>query len=187
MGEILIAYFFFAYKKVNISIPKDFRKLLIFTILCTGFLWRITLAAWITGHPYDLSAFQNWANTWLIYCKGKDTIFAAVTALLLIAGVFTFSTRMHERYSLGLLAFVYLKDKRFLLLTAGFSLTMYADTHYVLFETLKGINSDPFDPVLFLTSLFNVLLFGYLLKLIYSIMLRKKHYSADRVQHKIMD
>lgn len=109
-----------------------------------------------------------------------------------IAGVFTFSTRMHERYlfpsvALGLLAFVYLKDKRFLLLTAGFSLTMYADTHYVLFETLKGINSVPFDPVLFLTSLFNVLLFGYLLKLIYSIMLRKKHYSADRVQHKIMD
>lgn len=153
-----------------------------------------------TGKGFLLS-YHQWglifivlisAFAWLIYSKGKDTIFAAVAALLLIAGVFIFSTRMHERYlfpsvALGLLAFVYLKDKRFLLLTAGFSLTVYANTHYVLFETLKGINSVPFDSVLFLTSLFNVLLFGYLLKLIYSIVLRKGHHSADRVQPEIMN
>lgn len=125
------------------------------------------------------------ALAWLIYVKGKNVSFAPVAALLLIVGVFVFSTRMHERYlfpavALALLAYIYLRDRRFLLLAIGFSLTIYVNTHYVLVETLKGINSVPFDMVLILTSFFNVILFGYLVKVAYDIALRKKPRLINR-------
>jgi Gpi18-like mannosyltransferase len=114
------------------------------------------------------------AFSWFIYMKGNNRIFASAAALLQIAGVFTFSTRMHERYlfpavALSILAFIYLKDKRLLLLSAGFSSTVYINTHYVLFETGRGVNHVPFDPVLILTSLLNILLFIYLVKVIFDI------------------
>lgn len=117
------------------------------------------------------------AFAWFLYIKGKDASYVAATAWLLIAGVFVLSTRMHERYlfpavALGVLAFIYLKDKRFLLLTTGFSLTVYTNTHYVLFETLKGINTVPFNSALILTSLLNVLMLGYLIKVIYDIVVK---------------
>ncbi|ACV64972.1 integral membrane protein-like protein [Desulfofarcimen acetoxidans DSM 771] len=116
---------------------------------------------------------------WLVYIKGNSISFASPAALLLIAGVFTFSTRMHERYlfpavALSVLAFIYLKDKRLLLLAAGFSSTVYINTHYVLYETVKGINSVAFNPVLIVTSLLNVVLFVYLVKVVFDIAVRKR-------------
>ena len=120
---------------------------------------------------------------WFIYVKGKSSLFASAAALLLIAGVFTFSTRMHERYlfpavALSILAFIYLKDKRLLLLSAGFSAAVYINTHYVLFKTSSGINSAPYSPVLIFTSLLTVVLFVCLVKVLYDIAVKKRTYTC---------
>ncbi|GIM27772.1 hypothetical protein CPJCM30710_04380 [Clostridium polyendosporum] len=119
------------------------------------------------------------ALSWFIYIKGNSRVFAFAAALLQIAGVFTFSVDMHERYlfpaaALSILSFIYLKDKRLLLLAAGFSCTIYINTYYVLYETLKGINSISFNPTLIFTSLLNVLLFIYLVKILLDIVIKKK-------------
>lgn len=121
------------------------------------------------------------ALSWFIYIKGNSRAFAFATALLQIAGVFTFSVGMHERYlfpavALSILSFIYLRDKRLLLLGAGFSCTVYINTYYVLYQTLKGINSIFYGPILMLTSLLNVLLFIYLVKILFDIVIKKKTY-----------
>jgi Gpi18-like mannosyltransferase len=119
------------------------------------------------------------AYSWFIYIKGNSTAFIPAVALLQIAGVFTLSTSMHERYlfpaaALAILAFIYLRDKRLLLLAVGFSTTIYINTHVVLFATLQGVNSLSFSPTLIITSLLNVLLLGYLMKVLFDIAVKKK-------------
>lgn len=118
---------------------------------------------------------------WFLYIKGNSRVFASASALLLITGVFNLSTRMHERYlfpaiALSILAFIYLKDKRLLLLAAGFSATVYINTHFVLFKT-GGMNSVPYSPVLIITSLLNVLLLVYLGKVLFDITVKKKTHT----------
>lgn len=112
--------------------------------------------------------------SWFFYSKGKSPEQAGAAALLLIAGVFTFSTRMHERYlfpavALALLAYIYLRDNRLTLLALGFSITSYINTHYVLLKTLSGTHSITYGPLLVITSFLNVVLFVYLLKVLYEI------------------
>lgn len=119
------------------------------------------------------------AFAWFLYLKGNSRALAPAIALLLIDGVFTFSTRMHERYlfpalALSILAFIYLKDKRLLLLSAGVSSTVYINTHYVLFETLKGVNSISYGPFLIVTSILNIFCFVYLIKVLYDLTLRER-------------
>lgn len=116
---------------------------------------------------------------WFLYLKGKSRFLLPAIALLLIDGVFTFSTHMHERYlfpalALSILSFIYLKDKRLLLSAAGLSTTIYVNTHYVLFETLNGVNSLPYGPVLFIISALNVLCFVYLVKVLYDLTLKER-------------
>lgn len=138
-------------------------------------------------------SYHNWgmifiimitAFSWFFYTKGNNRVFASAAALLQIAGVFTFSTRMHERYlfpavALSILAFIYLRDKRLLLLSAGFSSTVYINTHFVLFQTSNGINSVSFSPILIFTSLLNVLLFSYLVRVLFDISIKKRTYTLQ--------
>ncbi|MGN8231380.1 glycosyltransferase 87 family protein, partial [Paenibacillus polymyxa] len=68
--------------------------------------------------------------TWWMYIRSRKPQFAAAAALVLIAGVFTFASSMHERYlfpaaALAVLAYLYLRDHRFLWLAGGFSLTIF--------------------------------------------------------------
>ena len=133
-------------------------------------------------------SYHNWgliaivmitASSWFLFIKGKSRVYASAAALLLIDGVFTFSTRMHERYlfpavALSIITYIYLRDKRLMLLAAGYSTTIYVNTHYVLYETLSGINSVSYSPILIVTSLMNVLLFVYLLKVLYDIAISGK-------------
>jgi len=110
----------------------------------------------------------------LIYLKGKSPRFAYATALLLIAGVFVFSARMHERYlfpaaALSILAFIYLQDKRLLWLSAGFSSTIFINTHSVFFATVAGNNNLSSSPALIFTAILNLILFIYLVKVLYDI------------------
>ncbi|GEA17100.1 glycosyltransferase family 39 protein [Moorella sp. E306M] len=131
--------------------------------------------------PFFIFSYHSWgmifivlitALSWYIYTKGNNKTFVPAAVLLQIAGVFTFATRMHERYlfpaaALAILAFIYLRDKRLLLLAAGFSAIIFVNTHLVLFATINGINSAPYSPVVIATSLFNILLVIYLVKVLH--------------------
>jgi Gpi18-like mannosyltransferase len=117
--------------------------------------------------------------SWWIYRKGGSTKFAAAAALLQIAGVFTFSSSMHERYlfpaaALGLLAYAYLKDKRLLWLSAGFSLTIFMNTYDIFYHSTNGGAS--YSVMLFVTSFLNVLLCGFLAKVVWDIAFLKSKY-----------
>lgn len=115
--------------------------------------------------------------SWFIYIKGKSEKYASIAALIQIAGVFTFSVGMHERYlfpaiALSILAYIFLKDKRILILILGYSITVYINTHAVLFNA-GGMGQISYSPLLIMTSLLNVLLFIYLVKIILNIIMKK--------------
>ncbi|WDM21916.1 glycosyltransferase 87 family protein [Paenibacillus polymyxa] len=107
--------------------------------------------------------------TWWMFIRSRKPQFAAAAALVLIAGVFTFASSMHERYlfpaaALAVLAYLYLRDRRFLWLAGGFSLTIFLNT----FDIFYSSNSrDQYGIILGVTSLLNVLLFGYLVKVVW--------------------
>lgn len=114
---------------------------------------------------------------WRAYAKSRNPRFASAAALLLIAGVFTFSSGMHERYlfpaaGLALLAFIYLQDKRLLWLAGGFSLTIFLNTYDIFYSSAQ--NGAAYSVALFATSLLNVLLFGYLAKTVWGYGFRQK-------------
>lgn len=128
------------------------------------------------------------AFPWFLFIKANNRVYASAVALLLIVGVFTFSTRMHERYlfpavALLILTFIYLRDKRLILLASGFSATIYINTHFVLYETLSGINSVSYGSILIITSFLNVLLFVYLMKVIYEIVRERR--GCSLLEHKL--
>lgn len=113
--------------------------------------------------------------SWFTYIKGNNKTFAFAAALIQISGVFTFSVGMHERYlfpatALSIFAYIYLKDKRLLYIALGFSITIFSNTHAILY------NISISDISLF-TSLLNIVLFGYLVKIMYDIAIKKKTYN----------
>jgi Gpi18-like mannosyltransferase len=115
--------------------------------------------------------------TWWMYIRSKNTKLVSILALLQIAGVFTFASSMHERYlfpatALALLAYFYLRDKRLLWLSAGFSLTIFINTYVILYYSTNG--GAPYSFTLFVTSLLNVLLCIWLAKVVWELSLPKK-------------
>jgi Gpi18-like mannosyltransferase len=144
--------------------------------------------------PWLFLSYHTWglifivlvtAYSWFIYIKGNNRAFIPAIALFQIAGVFTLSTSMHERYlfpaaALAILAFIYLRDKRLLIFAIGFSATIYINTQVILFGTLQGVNSAAYNPTLIITSLLNVLLLGYLGKVLFDIAVKKKIYSVSQ-------
>lgn len=118
---------------------------------------------------------------WFIYIKGNDRRYVSAVALLQIAGVFTFSVGMHERYlfpaeALAILALIYLKDRRFFLLAIGFSITNYINISTVLFRT----NTSIFNNCLEITSIINILLVAYLLKVLLDNAVKKFSLRFDK-------
>lgn len=106
--------------------------------------------------------------SWLFYIKRDDVKFAPAVALLQIAGVFTFSNGMHERYlfpavALAILAYIYLKDKRIVIIAIGFSITNFVNITSVLFNT----SSDLFNILLQCFSVLNIALTIFLVKVLY--------------------
>lgn len=165
------AFNFFSLLGANYA--KDSGTLFVFSYHTWGLIAIITITAF----------------SWFLFIKGNSRVYASAVALLLIDGVFTFSSRMHERYmfpavALSILTYIYLRDKRLMLLAAGFSTTIYINTHFVLYETQSGINSISYGHILIVTSLLNVVLFGYLVKVLYDIVREKgsKHNPAPDPQ-----
>ncbi|MVO98971.1 phospholipid carrier-dependent glycosyltransferase [Paenibacillus lutrae] len=86
---------------------------------------------------------------------------------LFATSAFMLMTKMHERYLFyGLLlllaAYLYLKDKRLLLLFGGFSLTSFLNVGYVLWQSSNDIYHIAVkDPVLVAVSAVNLILFVF--------------------------
>ncbi|MFA7673347.1 MAG: hypothetical protein WCY62_05795 [Clostridia bacterium] len=84
------------------------------------------------------------AFTTLGFIKGRNRAgFTFATAGILITIVFTFASKMHERYLfpsilLVLLAFIYSKDKRFLYIHILQSITVFANCGYILYMNFTG-------------------------------------------------
>ena len=119
------------------------------------------------------------ALAWLYYIKGNRRAFAPAVALLLIAGVFIFGSRMHERYlfpaaALAVLTACYLRDRRLLPLALGFSVTAYINTHAVLVWTLQGVNTAPHGSVMICMAVLNMLLFAYMVKVLFDMAVRHR-------------
>ncbi|GFP75233.1 glycosyltransferase 87 family protein [Clostridium fungisolvens] len=107
--------------------------------------------------------------SWYIYVKGNNAKFGFLCALIQISGVYTLSVGMHDRYLfpaviLAILSYIYLKDRRLLVLAIGFSFTVYLNTHVVLFKSLGG-NINPLTDyrIGMVVSFINVLLLIYLI------------------------
>lgn len=122
------------------------------------------------------------AFSWYVYIKSKNKIFAFSCALVQISGVFTFSTGMHERYlfpaaALSILSFIYLKDKRLLILLAGYTLSIYSNTYSILFGGFGNTASHTL--VSDGTCLLNIILFIYLIKILLDLLLKKRRFESD--------
>lgn len=120
----------------------------------------------------------------LYYRKAKNPNVLFIAALVQAVGVFVLWTRMHERYlfpavALALIAYIYLKDIRFLALFGGLTATVFINTQVVLSQMLlteyPHINSN--DPTLLVVSFVNVLLFAVLVWVSFDIVLRNKIYD----------
>jgi Gpi18-like mannosyltransferase len=152
-------------------------------------LFALTGGNWVVDST-DMFLFSYSSWGWLsvvaifvssaIFClKSKDkpnmTFFIG---LFLISAVFILCSSMHERYLfpvliLSLMSFIYIRDKRFLYLYFGFSVTCFVNVSYTLAFALKNIYQIPKDDLLLLgISLGNVVLFVYVMRVCYSVLFK---------------
>ena len=111
-----------------------------------------------------------------LYFKGKHRYRPTLIALVLITGVFTLSAKMHERYLypaviLSLMSYFFTKDRRFLFLFLGKSLSSFINQGMVLdFMINQNLSLIPANHFLLKAfSLVNVVLFGYTIKVCFDI------------------
>ncbi|MFZ5986080.1 MAG: glycosyltransferase family 39 protein [Bacillota bacterium] len=121
-----------------------------------------------------------------LYYKAKNSGVTDVTALVQIVGIFVLWTRMHERYmfpavALALIAYISLKDIRFLALFGGFTATVFINTQDVLSRMLltdyPHVPAD--DTTLLVVSFVNVLLLAVLIWVAVDTVVRNKLYIFD--------
>lgn len=97
--------------------------------------------------------------------------------MVLIVVVFVLGTKMHERYLfpviiLCLFSFIESRDRRFLTLFLGFSLTQYINVGYTLAHLNAGINPGS-DGIVLVTAIANLGLLLYMLYIGYHVYIRK--------------
>ncbi|MEN6390683.1 MAG: hypothetical protein ABFD04_09730 [Syntrophomonas sp.] len=132
---------------------------------------------------WGFMSYQNWgiffivavtALSWFVYARANNIKMVWAAGLLLISGVFTLATGMHERYlfpalALSLFTFIYLGDRRFLFMAGGFSVSIFLNTHAVLFATIRGVHSLAGAGIPTFTAILNLLLLVYLVKVMLDI------------------
>lgn len=121
-----------------------------------------------------------------VYIKAKDRRAMPLACAVLVMVLFTFSTKMHERYAfpaimLLLLGYVLMKDKRLLIMSALISVTQFINMALVLQSqhlqsTEQLINS--------LTALGNIALTAWLCFAAWDICVRGRHseFKGERVE-----
>jgi len=125
----------------------------------------------------------------LVYCgylyfKSKaDSSKLYWIAFIFLTAAFMITVKMHERYLFyallpALMTFIYFRDRRILYLFFGFSLTHFFNADEILANNLANINTfNTHGFLLMITSFMNTLLFIYLIKVSYDVLIR------DRVDH----
>jgi Gpi18-like mannosyltransferase len=124
-----------------------------------------------------------------IYFYGKEKSKNYFSGLFTISVIFMFIPGMHERYLyaaiiFSLMAYVYEKDKRFLYLLLGFSLTVFINVYHIFDVFVVGeiakmpipdYPDDPLkSPMMLVTSAANLLLFLYMCYVAIDIYILKK-------------
>jgi dolichyl-phosphate-mannose-protein mannosyltransferase len=108
-------------------------------------------------------------------------------AFLFITAVFVLTTKMHERYlfyglPLALASYVFIKDRRILVLFIGFSVTNVVNVADVLIPSFhKHYHIDRYDGLMMIFSAINVLLIGYASWLGWRLFVNKRQVST--VEH----
>lgn len=122
-------------------------------------------------------SYRNWGTFFIVlatlfalriyFCgQQKDRLY--LMGAFLIAAVFIFASRMHERYLFPVLAFallaaLYARSREMLIAYTGFSITHYLNVAHVLLASTVDVYHIPtFNPLLLGTSGANLLLFCYL-------------------------
>ncbi len=125
-----------------------------------------------------------------LHLKSVNPYSPFLTAILLNAGAFIFSTKMHERYmypviALSLIAVLLVSDKRLLIIFSGFSITIFANVH-ILFKRMLATDvagshlmGPEIYPVIAVFSIMNIVLFVYLVKVYADIGLRRPKDKQD--------
>ena len=120
----------------------------------------------------------------IMYCTWRSRIEGRYlwAAAAIVAVFFVFGPKMHERYLfpaalLTLASWLWLQDRRLLLIAMGFSLTCFINT-WVVLETFVRLNSSfvAYEQWLLpLVSLVNVGLVGYLLYVGWQVLIRQQY------------
>lgn len=126
--------------------------------------------------------------SWAVYLRGRSPAFAMLAGLIQIAGVFTFSTSMHERYlfpavALALAAYIQLRDKRLLAFAAAFTGTVYVNTHEILFSRSAGMNGATASFSSLAVALLNVILCFLLAKVAWELSGRARSQPSAGAGH----
>ncbi|UQZ84680.1 hypothetical protein SK3146_03935 [Paenibacillus konkukensis] len=137
-----------------------------FALLGANYTKDTTTLLWFDYHTWGMAMIVIVTlYSWLSYAKGGGTKLGPAAALLLIAGVFTFASSMHERYlfhaaAIALLAYALLRDRRLLWLAAGFSTTSFVNTYDILYHA--GGREASYSFTMFVTAAANIGLCIYL-------------------------
>lgn len=150
----------------------------LFALLGDNYTESSTTLAFFSYHTWGMifivltTLFTGW-----MYLRSKNAAIAALGALLQIAGVFTLSSSMHERYlfpaaALALLAYTYWRDKRLLWLVFGFSTTIFLNTYAVYYGTLS--RGSAYNFTMFAASLLNLAMCVLLVKIMWDLSRKKE-------------
>lgn len=125
---------------------------------------------------------------WFLYIKGKSRELPLIASIILITGVFVLSSKMHERYlypamALSIIAFIFNKDKRLLWFYAGSTVTGFINTYAVFKLSLDSVYWVPAnDWILRLTSLANLLILFYIVKISIDLIVRNTTFEMQETQ-----
>ncbi|MBN2441395.1 MAG: glycosyltransferase family 39 protein, partial [Spirochaetales bacterium] len=125
-----------------------------------------------------------------IYFWSKDKSKNYYIGFFAMASVFMFIPGMHERYHyatiiFSIMTYIYTKDRRFLYLFLGFSISVFVNVYHILdvfivAEISKTLASNYYpiqplkEPVLVINALANLILFAYLIKVGVDVYIRRK-------------
>lgn len=149
-------------------------------------LFALTGGNWVPiDQKWLFLSYQTWGNISIVVATGLAVYFFMGKAgkkeeasyfigLVLITVVFILGPKMHERYLfpvliLCLFSFIQSKDRRFLSLYFGFSVTHFVNVAYVLLSYSSIEQFPPTDGIVMLCSIGNLGLLAYMLYLGYDI------------------
>lgn len=152
-----------------------------------------------TSDPFLLGLSADWWGVIIgyllvvfmmfIYFYSKEKSKNYYIGMFAMTGIFMFIPGMHERYLyaaiiFSMMTYIYSKDRRFLYLFLGFSISVFVNVYHILdVFIVQGIARVSFpdypieplkEPVLVINSLANCFLFAYMVKVGIDVYVRKR-------------